>query len=85
MRDKALVLTVVNPSVSETRVAEINVRSANISSGTVTVLTHSDIHAHNSFELRDAVRPQTPALEIRGGPVTGTFRPASVSKMVLNL
>ena len=75
----------MNPSVSEARVAEINIRGATVASGAVTLLTHSDIHAHNSFELRDAVRPQTPALEIKGGPVTGTFRPASVSKMVLNL
>jgi len=85
VRDKALVLTVVNPSVSEPRVAAINVRGATISSGTVTVLTHSDIHAHNSFEERDAVRPQTQPLEMSGGTVTDSFRPASVTKIVLNL
>jgi len=71
--------------VSEPRVAAINVRGATISSGTVTVLTHSDIHAHNSFEERDAVRPQTQPLEMSGGTVTDSFRPASVTKIVLNL
>ena len=85
LRDKALVLTVVNPSVSEPRAAEISVRGRSIMSASATVLAHSDIHAHNSFEQRDVVQPQSQAVEAHGRTVVATFRPASVTKIVLNL
>jgi alpha-L-arabinofuranosidase len=80
-----LVLTVVNPDVVAARETEILVRDARIQSGTVTTLTHSDIHAHNSFEQRGVVAPQTKALPGNGVSVTVTFPAASVTKLVLAL
>src|SRR5437588_1110869 len=62
LHDKQLVLTVVNPDVGTTRETEIFVRGANIQSGSVTTLTHSDIHAHNSFDQGNVVSPQTKGL-----------------------
>ena len=50
LHGKDLILTVVNPSVSEIRETEITVRGASIKSGTTTVLTNSDLHAHNTFD-----------------------------------
>jgi alpha-N-arabinofuranosidase len=85
LRDKELVLTVVNPSATEPRAAEISVRGHSIMSASATVLAHSDIHAHNSFEQRDVVRPQSQAVEASGRTVVATFRPASVTKLVLTL
>ena|SRR5271165_593629 len=85
LRDKDLVVTVVNPHVSEARETELGVRGAGIQSGSVTVLTHSDIHAHNSFEQREVVHPESRALEIKKGNLTHTFPPASVTKLALRL
>jgi len=85
LHDKQLVLTVVNPDVSAARETEIVVRGASIQSGSATTLTHSDIHAHNSFEQRNVVTPQTKPVEGKGRALTYTFPPASVTKLALTL
>jgi alpha-N-arabinofuranosidase len=50
LRGKNLLLTVVNPHVSEPREAEIVQRGAAFSSGTVTTLSHADLRAKNTFD-----------------------------------
>jgi alpha-N-arabinofuranosidase len=85
LHDKLLVVTVVNPHVSEAREAEIAVRGAAVKSGGITTLTHADIHAHNSFEQRDVVKPQTSPLSGGGKVVHHTFPAASVTKLELTL
>jgi alpha-L-arabinofuranosidase len=85
LQDKNLVLTVVNPHVSEGRETELGVRGAIIKSGTVTTLTNSDIHAHNTFEQRNVVAPGEKDLGAGGRSVTITFQPASVTKLALTL
>jgi alpha-N-arabinofuranosidase len=82
---KDLVLTVVNPSTDQAREAEIAIRGASIQSGSATILTSSDIHAHNTFQHRDEVVPQNKALEIKGKLLNYTFPPASVTKLELSL
>jgi len=81
LRDKDLVLTVVNPHISEPREAEISIRSAAIQSATATVLTHTDIRAHNSFAQKDALHPESKELSLKGRNPTYTFAPASVTKL----
>jgi alpha-N-arabinofuranosidase len=85
LQDKTLVLTVVNPHVSEPRETEIGIRGGAIKSATSTTLTNSDIHAHNSFDQRDAVTPLTKNVEIAGAPFTYTFPRASVTKLEIAL
>jgi alpha-N-arabinofuranosidase len=85
LHEKQLVVTVVNPHVSEAREAEIAVRGATVKSGTVVTLTHTDIHAHNSFEERDVVKPQTSPLAGAGKVVQHTFPAASVTRLELTL
>jgi alpha-L-arabinofuranosidase len=85
LRDKDLTLTVVNPHVSQGRETEIGVRGAALKSGSATWLSHSDIHAHNTFDHRDVVTPQTKSLDIKGGKLNYTFPPASVTKLALAL
>ena len=85
LREKNLILTVVNPHVSQPREAEISLRGAGLRSGSATTLTNSDIHAHNTFEHRDAVTPQTKNLDIKGRMLTYVFPPASVTKLALTL
>jgi alpha-N-arabinofuranosidase len=84
LHDKELVLTVVNPHISERREAEVGIRGASVKSGSVTTLSHTDIHAHNSFDQREVVKPQTKSLEIKG-PVRFSFPAASVTKLTLSL
>jgi len=85
LHNKDLVLTVVNPHVSEARAAEVGIRGASLNSGTVTTLNHADIRAHNSFEQRNLVSPQTKALDVKGSTLSYSFPPASVTKLTLTL
>jgi alpha-N-arabinofuranosidase len=80
-----LTLTVVNPDVGESRETEIAVRGASFKSGSATTLTHSDIHAHNTFDQREVVVPQTKSVEVSGRALAYTFPPASVTKLALTL
>jgi alpha-N-arabinofuranosidase len=85
LHSKQLVLTVVNPHVSKPRESEIAIRGASVKSGSVTTLTHSDIHAHNSFEQREFLKPQTSELRASGNLFQHMFAPASVTKLELTL
>ncbi len=85
IQNKELVLTAVNPHVSQARETEIGVRGATISSGRATVLTHADIHARNTFEQRNVVNPQEQDLKGKGPILHWVFPPASVTKLVLTL
>jgi alpha-L-arabinofuranosidase len=88
LHEKELVLTVVNPHVSEAREAEVSARGARVGAGSVTTLTHTDIHAHNSFDQRDVVKPQTTVLAGIAGSgrvIRHTFPAASVTKLELTL
>lgn len=85
LHNKVLVLTAVNPHVSETRETEIGIPGATITSATATTLTSSDIHAHNTFDQRDAVVPQTRTVETKGQVLNYPFPPASVTQLTLTL
>lgn len=85
LHDKQLVLTVVNPDVSSSRETEIGIRGASVQSGSATFLTNADIHAHNSFEQRNVVAPQTKTVEGNGRTVRYTVPPASVTRLTLTL
>ena len=85
LHDKDLILTLVNPSVNGIRETEITVRSASVKSGTMTVLTNSDIHAHNTFDHKNEVIPQVKALQSTGSAITVQIPPASVTKLELSL
>jgi len=74
-----LTITVVNPDVSQPRETEIVLRASEIKSGRVTVLTDTDIHAHNTFENPEAVRPRSEDLTVTGARIRHTFAAASVT------
>jgi alpha-L-arabinofuranosidase len=78
VREKNLTITAVNPSTSEPRLAEIALRGASVKEASMSLLTNSDIHAHNTFDQRDVVVPQTKSLSISGGNLLVEFPPASV-------
>lgn len=82
---KTLVLTMVNPHVEQPRETLIRLRGARASTGTLTILTSGDVHAHNTFDRPDAVIPVTIDLTLTGRELAVAIPPASVVKLTLSL
>ena len=83
---KDLILTVVNPHLNAARETEIAVRGATIRSGASTVLGSKDIHAHNTFDQPDVVKPTNGSVAVgQDGSVHFTFPPASVTRLTFAL
>lgn len=85
LHSKELVLSAVNPNVKDALEAQILTRGARVNSARATVLTAPDIHAHNTFDQKQAVVPQTKDVQVKGGAVAFTFPPASVVSLRLTL
>jgi alpha-L-arabinofuranosidase len=85
VKEKDLTLTIVNPHVSQPREASIDLLGGEMGSGRVTTLTHTDIHAHNTFENPDVVRPRTAEMKGSGAMIRYTFEPASVTLLQIRL
>jgi alpha-N-arabinofuranosidase len=85
LRDRELTITVVNPHVSEPRETQVTVRGAKIKSASATVLSNSDIHAHNTFADRNVIVPQTQSAEVTGEALNFRFPAASVTKLAVQL
>jgi alpha-N-arabinofuranosidase len=85
LRDKNLTISVVNPDVAQPREAEIHLLGAEATSGQATVLATQDIHARNTFDQPDAVKPRAENWSPSGRSVKFTFPPASVTLLQLKL
>jgi alpha-N-arabinofuranosidase len=85
LRDKALTVTVVNPHATEPRECAISVRGAAIRDGRASVLTSTDLQAHNSFEHPAALAPVDAPVGVGAGAVRHRFPAASVTRMQLSL
>jgi len=86
VRDKQVVLTVVNPHHNQTRETEIAIRGgASIKAAAGRTLTSSDIHARNSFANPNALEPKSTAVNASGPTFTFQFAPASVTRLTLTL
>ena len=85
IKGKVLTITAVNPSTEAAREAEIMVRGANVASADATVLSSQDIHAHNTFEQQDAVRPREASVKNQGRTLHFTFPAASVTSLKVEL
>jgi alpha-N-arabinofuranosidase len=85
LKDKQLVLTVVNPHHNQTRETEIAIRGASITSGESRTLSASDIHARNSFANPHALEPKDAPVNAKGSSFVFQFAPASVTRLVFTL
>jgi len=85
LHGKDLLVTVVNPHTTQAREAEITVRGSSASSAMAITLSHSDIHARNTFDNREAVIPQKKESVVRNGAVVHTFPAASVTALSIHL
>ena len=85
LHDRTLIVTAVNPHVSEPRETAIRLHGASVKDGAATVLSSSDIHARNTFVDPQMVAPKAVGFGARGPIVHATFPPASVTKLSLTL
>jgi alpha-N-arabinofuranosidase len=85
VRDKNLTITAVNPSTSEPRLVEIALLGATVKEASMKFLSHSDIHAHNTFDQHDVVVPQTKPLTANGRTLVVELPNASVAALSIQL
>jgi alpha-N-arabinofuranosidase len=85
LRGKTLVLTAVNPHVTQAHETEITIRGAKPASANMTVLTAPDIHAHNTFVQPNAVALRPVAVKTTASTVIVTIPPATVVAVKVNL
>ncbi len=83
---KQITLTVVNPRLDQPLTTEVVVQGAKIASATGTVLSETDVHAHNDFEHPNAVHPRPATVsQATAGRLLHTFPAASVTTLLLTL
>ena len=80
-----VVLTVCNADAQSPQDTEISVRGSRVSNPQSIVLSSSDIHAHNSFEQADALKPVSVAVTAVGSPWVYRFAPASVTRLEFDI
>ena len=85
VRGKQLTITAVNPNTTDARTTEIFLRGAAAAAASMTFLTHSDIHAHNTFTERNVVVPQNKSLNVSGGSLVVEVPAASVVAIQISL
>jgi alpha-N-arabinofuranosidase len=86
VKGKALTVTAINPHISEPREAEIAVRGASIAGARAVTIAADDIHAHNTFDKPDTVKPRQGSVAgARGASLTYRFPPASVTRLTIDL
>ena len=84
LHDRQLILTVVNPSATESREAEIAIRGGKPRSWQARTLTSDDIHAHNTFDRPNAIEPKDSAGEVAGAMIY-RFPAASVTRLKIEI
>jgi alpha-L-arabinofuranosidase len=83
---KQITLTVVNPHLDQAMTTEVMVQGAKIASATGTVLSETDVHAHNDFDHPNAVHPRPATVgQATAGRLLHTFPAASVTTLQLTL
>jgi alpha-L-arabinofuranosidase len=85
LHGKTLVLTAVNPHVTQAHETEITIRGAKPGSAKMTVLTASDIHAHNTFAQPKVIMPRPGEARTTASSVVVTIPPASVIAVEVEL
>jgi len=86
LKNNKLFLTVVHTHVNEPIEVLINLYGGKAKEGKVRILTHQDIHAHNTFDFPNNVVPKDDEeIFIEGSSIHYTFKPASVTAISITL
>lgn len=80
-KGKVVTLTVVNPDLASPVEAQVALHAAKMARASGTVLAASDMHAHNTFEEPNVVKPRTLDASTSGELLVVTLPPASVTKL----
>jgi alpha-N-arabinofuranosidase len=80
-KGNVITLTVVNPDLSKAKETEVALRGLSIKSAAATVLMAQDMHAHNTFDQPDAVKPAPLTARVNHDLVNLTIPAASVMKL----
>ena len=83
-KGNTLTVTAVNPSADAPRQTEIVLHGGRAASATASVLTSTDLHAHNTFENQAFPQPKTSSVSVSPA-LSFTFPPASVTKLSIEL
>jgi alpha-L-arabinofuranosidase len=84
-KGNVMTLTVVHPELNNAIDTQIAINGARILHVSATVLAASDIHAHNTFDLPDKVKPAQLSVALAGGLINVSLPPASVVKFEIVL
>ena len=82
-KDKRLIVTLTNPSLDSTVATHLKLASGNITEGRGSVLTHSDMTAHNTFDRPNEVRPVPLPVTVRGNRVELSIPERSIVSLEL--
>jgi len=85
LRDGTLTVTVVNPHATDARNCAITLKGGTVRDVRATVLSSTDLRAHNSFDRPDALAPRDETVSVRSGSVQYRFAPASVTRLRMQL
>ncbi|MDG3004446.1 alpha-N-arabinofuranosidase [Paludisphaera mucosa] len=77
---KRLTITLVHSHATEPVETEIRLKGAEAASVRKTVLAHSELNAHNTFEKPDVVTPKTSETDLKGASLRVVLDPASVTR-----
>ena len=85
IKDKTLTLTLVHARHDSPTERTIRLRGASAKSVQATVLSNTDLRAHNTFDAPHTVEPRTQVLTASGAEFVVRLAPASVTKLEIKL
>ncbi|HEX4165639.1 MAG TPA: alpha-L-arabinofuranosidase C-terminal domain-containing protein [Bryobacteraceae bacterium] len=83
IKGKQATLTIVNPDLKNFQETEIAIQGARVSTARATVLTSTDMRAHNTLDQPHGLEPKTDDSVRVGSPFVYKFAPASVTRLDL--
>jgi alpha-L-arabinofuranosidase len=75
----------VHPALDKPINTQIALNGVKIAHASAAVLTATDMHAHNSFDMPSAVKASPLSVEISDGMITANLPPASVVTFQLSI
>jgi alpha-L-arabinofuranosidase len=85
IKENVITLTVVHPELTRPKDAQIALHGTRISHVAATALTAGDMHAHNTFDDPNAVKPTSLSVDVSGGLIAVSLPPASVVKLEIRI
>ncbi len=86
MREKQLVITLVNQSLDEEMETEIYLKgSKEMNEGKVTLLTAKDVRSYNDFDTPNSVKPSQETIKIKGKTMIHSAPPHSVNTLNIKI